>query len=286
MPIVFAAATSHAPGITAWTEAAPEAQRATVFGAFDEMRRACAAAQLDSLIVLTSEHWANFFLDHIGAFCVGRAEQYHGPIEPFLRIDTVEIPGDAELATSLIDAAYDNGVEPSFAHELQFDHGTMIPLHLILPEHTIPVVPVIFNTLAAPQPSADRCFAFGRIIGDVARRSRRRVGILATGGLSHDPGERNHGIIDRAFDDVFLDRMARGDEAALRTYTRREFADAGAGAFELLAWIALQGALRGATGRVLAYEEVVPWATGVGMMLFDVDEAPRGIADARQETHR
>ena len=286
MPVVFAAATSHAPGIMAWTEAAPEAQRATVFGAFDEMRRACAAARLDSLIVLTSEHWANFFLDHIGAFCVGRAEQYRGPVEPFLRIETVEIPGDVELATTLIAAAYDNGVEPSFAHELQFDHGTMIPLHLILPEHTVPVVPVIFNTLAAPQPSADRCFAFGRIIGDVARQSHRRIGILATGGLSHDPGERNHGVIDPTFDHVFLDRMARGDGAALRRYARHEFADAGAGAFELLAWIALQGALHGAPGHVLAYEEVVPWATGIGMMLFDVYHPPGRVVDEHQETHR
>ena len=274
MPIVFAAATSHAPGITAWADAAPEAQRNTLFGAFDEVRDACAQAKLDSLVVLTSEHWANFFLDHIGAFCVGQAEHYTGPIEPFLKIEKVVIPGDAALAASIVEAAYDNGVEPSFAHELQLDHGTMVPLHLVTPNHNTPIVPIIFNTLAAPQPSADRSYAFGKIIGDVAQRSSKRIGILATGGLSHDPGERNHGTIDRSFDDTFLDRMSRGDLDALRGYSRAEFAAAGAGSFELLAWIALQGAIGGAPGRVLAYEAVQGWATGVGMMLFDVEKTP------------
>jgi hypothetical protein len=47
----------------------------------------------------------------------------------------------------------------------------------------------MFNTLAAPQPNANRCLAFGRVIGRVAAQSQKRIGLIATGGLSHDPGE-------------------------------------------------------------------------------------------------
>jgi aromatic ring-opening dioxygenase catalytic subunit (LigB family) len=273
MPFVFAAAASHAPGITAWPDAPPAEQRATVHGAFAAMRDELQAARVDALIMLTSEHWANFFLDHIGAFCVGRGDGFSGPIEPWLNIAKAVVPGDPPLATSLIEAAYAGGVEPSYAYELEFDHGTMLPLHFLTPEMNVPVVPVIFNTLAFPQPTAARCFTFGQIIGDVARRSPQRVGIVATGGMSHDPGERRHGIIDSAFDARFLDAMSRGDNAALTALSGADFSAAGAGAFELLSWIALRGALGSATGRVLGYEAATAWATGLGFMTFDAAAA-------------
>jgi aromatic ring-opening dioxygenase catalytic subunit (LigB family) len=268
MPITFAAAVSHVPGMTAWADAAPVAQKDRVYRAFDRLRQELDASQTDTLIVLTSEHWANFFLDHIGAFCVGRAETYSGPVEPWLKIEKTNIKGEPKLAAELIDAAYDSGIEQGFAYELEFDHGTMVPLHFLSPRMDRPVVPVMFNTLAAPQPNANRCLAFGRVIGRVAAQSQKRIGLIATGGLSHDPGEKNHGIIDSDFDHRFLSAMAEGDGDKLGRYTRAEFAKAGAGAFELLSWVALAGALSGRKGEVVAYEAVKPWATGVGLMTF------------------
>ena len=268
MPIVFACATSHAPGITAWAEAAPAEQKTRLYGAFDRLREGLDASGADTLILLTSEHWANFFLDHMPAFCVGRAERYRGPIEPWLRIEKADIPGAPDLATEILEAAYESGIEPSFAHELEFDHGTMVPLHFIAPRMDRPVVPILFNTLAAPQPSARRCLEFGRVIGAVAARSKRKIALIATGGLSHDPGERNHGTIDSEFDRAFLDAMAEGNTERLAGYRSADFAAAGAGAFELLSWVALAGALGGRKGEVVAYEAVKPWATGIGMMAF------------------
>ncbi|HEY0568542.1 MAG TPA: hypothetical protein VGD13_10540 [Xanthobacteraceae bacterium] len=268
MPITFAAATSHAPGITAWSEAAPIEQKDRIYGGFERLRRQLEESGTEALILLTSEHWANFFLDHIGAFCIGRAENYSGPVEPWLKIERTQVKGDPDLATALIETSYDNGFEPSFAHELEFDHGTMVPLHFLLPRMDLAVVPVIFNTLAVPQPSPKRCLEFGRVIGAFAARSERRIGLIATGGLSHDPGERKHGTIDSDFDRQFLTAMAEGDASRLGGYTRSDLAAAGAGAFELLSWIALAGALGGCKGEVVAYEAVKPWATGVGLMSF------------------
>jgi aromatic ring-opening dioxygenase catalytic subunit (LigB family) len=268
MPISFACAASHAPGITAWADAAPPAQKERVYGGFDQLRARLDASGTEALILLTSEHWANFFLDHMGAFCVGRAETYGGPVEPWLKIDKTQVKGDPALATEILESVYERGIEPSFAYELQFDHGTMVPLSLINPRMDLPVVPVLFNTLAVPQPTARRCLELGRAIGDIAARSKRRIGLIATGGLSHDPGERNHGVIDSDFDHRFLAAMAIGDGERLGGYSRTEFAAAGSGAFELLSWVALAGALGGRKGEIVAYEAVQPWATGVGLMSF------------------
>ena len=268
MPITFACTASHVPGMTAWAEAAPVEQKERVYGGFGKLRDELDRSGTETLIMLTSEHWANFFLDHIGAFCIGKAESYSGPVEPWLKIERQQVKGDPALAAELVEAAYDNGFEPSFAHELEFDHGTMVPLHFIAPRMDRPVVPVIFNTLAAPQPSAQRCLELGRVIGQVAAKSPKRIGLIATGGLSHDPGEKNHGIIDTDFDQRFLAAMAAGDAETLSRYSRAEFAKAGAGAFELLSWVALMGALGGRKGEVVVYEAVQPWATGVGLMNF------------------
>jgi aromatic ring-opening dioxygenase catalytic subunit (LigB family) len=268
MPISFACAVSHAPGMTAWANAAPPAQKDRIYGGFERLRQELDDSGADTLVMLTSEHWANFFLDHIGAFCIGRAATYRGPIEPWLGIAKAEIKGDPVLAGELLETSYEEGVEPSFAYELEFDHGTMVPLHFLSPGMSRPVVPIFFNTLAVPQPTARRCLAFGRAIGKVAARSQRRIALVATGGLSHDPGERNHGVIDSEFDHQFMSAMATGNTERLARYSRADLAAAGAGAFELLSWVALAGALDGRRGEVVVYEAVKPWATGIGMMNF------------------
>src|SRR3984893_9845525 len=101
MAITFAAAASHAPGMTAWADAAPADQKDTLYGAYEQLSQKLAGNGTEVLILLTSEHWANFFLDHIGAFCIGRAASYRGPIEPWLQIDKAEIKGDPRLAAEL-----------------------------------------------------------------------------------------------------------------------------------------------------------------------------------------
>ena len=91
MTISFACAVSHAPGMTAWADAASPTQKEHIHGGFARLREALDRSQSEVLVLLTSEHWANFFLDHIGAFCIGRAASYTGPIEPWLGIAKAEV---------------------------------------------------------------------------------------------------------------------------------------------------------------------------------------------------
>ena len=141
MPISYACATSHAPGITAWADAAPAPQKERVYGAFERLRGELDASGADTLIVLTSEHWANFFLDHIGAFCVGRADSYTGPIEPWLGIAKAEIKGDPDLAAEILETSYDNGVEPSFAYELLTAYAPGAEVQRFDGDHSAKLIP-------------------------------------------------------------------------------------------------------------------------------------------------
>jgi len=93
MTIAFACAISHAPGMVAWADKAPEAQRNALFAGFETIRQQMNEARLDELILFTSEHWANFFLNHISPYCIGRAEAFTGPIEPWLKVEKKKIKG-------------------------------------------------------------------------------------------------------------------------------------------------------------------------------------------------
>jgi aromatic ring-opening dioxygenase catalytic subunit (LigB family) len=270
MPIVFACAASHAPGMTAWTEAAPKEQAENFLANYRKLGAALAAAKPDAIVALTVEHWANFFLNHMPAFCIGRADHYDGPIEEWLRIPKSRVPGAAQLAAALIDACLDNGFDPTFSDELLLDHATYLPLHFLNPNMAVPVVPVIINTLTPPMPTAKRCFAFGQFLGKVLQDSPKRIAMIATGGLSHWPGEAKHGKINIPFDKKFLDNLTRGDRATLTEYTHGEInAEAGSGGHEIRTWIALAGAVQNWQAELLAYEPVVPWATGCGLVTFN-----------------
>jgi aromatic ring-opening dioxygenase catalytic subunit (LigB family) len=268
MPIVYACAMSHAPGITAWQEAAPPAQLKAVTDGFAQLHASFTAARPEKMLVLTSEHWANFFLDHVGAFCLGRAESYEGPVEPWLKLATRSIPGDPVLAKRLLEDAYSNGFELSHAHELRFDHGTMVPLNFLTPDFDVPLVPIIFNTLAPPRASAKRCYELGQVLRHSLDTSSERIAVVATGGMSHDPGERNHGFIDQAFDHRFLEQMSGGDARALAAYSDDQLMAAGAGATELLAWICLAGIMNARPAKTITYEPVTAWATGIGLVEY------------------
>jgi aromatic ring-opening dioxygenase catalytic subunit (LigB family) len=269
MPVVFACAASHAPGMTAWTEAAPKEQADRFLGCYRKLGEMLAASKPDALVAITVEHWANFFLNHMPAFCIGWADHYDGPVEEWLRIPKARVPGDSELSAELLDGCLDAGFDPAFSDELLFDHATMLPLHFLNPKMAVPVVPVIINALTKPMPSPKRCFAFGEFIGKKLCASTKRVAVIATGGLSHWPGEAKHGKINIAFDGKFLDVLISGDRARLSEYSHEEInIEAGSGGHEIRTWIALAGALPDWRAELLAYEAVVPWATGCGLVAF------------------
>ncbi|HEX2226614.1 MAG TPA: extradiol ring-cleavage dioxygenase [Candidatus Binatia bacterium] len=269
MPIVFACAASHAPGMTAWTKAAPKEQAERFLSCYRDLGERLAASRPDAIVAFTVEHWANFFLNGMPTFCIGRAEHYDGPIEEWLGIPKGRVRGDAQLAAELIKTCLDSGFDPVFSDELLLDHATFLPLHFLNPNLASPIVPIIINTLTAPMPSAKRCFALGQLIGSALDRSPKRIALLATGGLSHWPGEAKHGTINIAFDKKFLETLAGAERLTLTEYTHEVIdKEAGSGGHEIRTWIALAGAVQSWKAELLAYEPVVPWATGCGLVEF------------------
>src|SRR5207248_95576 len=67
------------------------------------------------------------------------------------------------------------------------------------------------NAYVPPQPTPERCFAFGQALAHAIEREGRRAVVLASGGLSHYPGTPQYPHPDIATDRVIFERLAAGN---------------------------------------------------------------------------
>ena len=68
---VFAA--SHGPIIAREWETMARDHRAKLEAAFDEIGRRLRACRPDVLVVVSPDHWVNFFINNLPAICIGVA---------------------------------------------------------------------------------------------------------------------------------------------------------------------------------------------------------------------
>jgi aromatic ring-opening dioxygenase catalytic subunit (LigB family) len=267
--IAFSAAMSHAPGITAFPDAPPKDQRERFFSAVKTTRDTLSAAKLDALIVIAPDHFTNFFNDNMPAFCVGLNETYVGPSEDWIRIDRRNIPGAPNLAREILDSAFASGIEPAFSETLRLEHSAMVPLSLLTPDMDVPIVWVVLNCQVPPLPSFRRCYEFGQAIRKTIEKRSERIGLLATGGLSHAPGAAEMDQLDEPFDREFLALVERKDVEGILALPNHRIDEAGFGTWEVRQWLVLMGAVPERKGHVLAYEPIKEWDTGCAVVLFN-----------------
>jgi aromatic ring-opening dioxygenase catalytic subunit (LigB family) len=155
---------------------------------------------------------------------------------------------------------------------MQFDDGISVPTHYLNPDAQFRLVPVTMNCTVPPIPTPERAYQVGSCLRDIlaAYPGDERIAVIATGGLSHEPGGPRYFWVDEAFDRWFLDLLKRGDHAALLrecTLERMEAAGSG-GTAELLAWVLVLAFTRGPAD-VLAYMPAVAWRSGTGMVVWN-----------------
>ena len=264
MPLVFAGAASHAPGITGRAGRADPALRDPFYAAYDRMRLAIEAARPDALLVVGAEHFANFFMDNMPAYAIGMADRYEGPIEDedWLAIRRTGVPGDRALSERLI-ARVMQEVDVAYAEEWRFDHGIMVPLHFLTPRYDLTVIPANINCQGPPLTPLARAWAFGRALRHAADAMPERIALVGTGGISHWPATPNSGKVNEAWDRRFLDHWAKNDRAALLSYSDAEtYREAGQGGFEIRTFIAVAGAAEGCRGDIWFYAPIPIFAVG------------------------
>ena len=205
---VFAA--SHGPMIAREWDTLSAPTRGAVTEGFERVGQRLMATRPDVLVIVSPDHWCNFFLNNFPAFCVGIGEEHDGPPEPFLkhRFNHPVLAGHPGLARHIMDTALERDFDPSMSHRLTLDHGFCLPLWRMEIDPIPPIIPIVVNEVDDPMPTMRRCLAWGSMLRQAIESypQQLRVAVLATGGLSHFIGEPGMGQIDEAFDR--LERMS------------------------------------------------------------------------------
>src|SRR5207245_4793932 len=108
----------------------------------------------------------------------------------------------------------------------------------LTPDARVRLVPVTMNCTVPPIPTPERAYQVGMLMRAMLKAypGNERIAVVATGGLSHEPGGPRYFWVDEEFDRWFLDLLKRGDHATLLrecTLERMEAAGSG-GTAELL----------------------------------------------------
>jgi protocatechuate 4,5-dioxygenase beta chain len=272
--VVAAMAMTHAPGLTGWFSAAPEAHQRPVLAATAELRRRLVAARPDVLVMFSNDHLLNWPLENTPEYTVGIGDEHVGPADWFdewLAMEKYRVPGHPGLARWLVNEGARRGLMLAHLREMQLDDGISVPTHYLNPDGRFRLVPVTMNCTVPPLPTPERAYRVGALLRDTLRAypGAERIAVVATGGLSHEPGGPRYLQVDERFDRWFLDLLRAGDHQALLrecTLERMEAAGSG-GTAELNAWV-LVLAFTAGPAEVLAYVPAVAWRTGTGMVAW------------------
>ncbi len=205
--------------------------------------------QPEVVVLFYNDHGLNFFLDKMPTFAVGAAPEYANADEGWGIPTLAPVAGNLDLSWHLIESLIAQDFDVVTCQEMLLDHAGTLPLKLFWPEGACPVtvVPVCINTVQFPLPSARRCYALGRAVGEAIRLwdCDQKVAVMASGGLSHQLDGERAGFINKAFDLQFLASLETNPEWATQFSVHELVEKTGTQGVELLMWLAMRGALAG-----------------------------------------
>lgn len=155
-----------------------------VVAAFDEARAFIRDYAPELVVLFGPDHYNGFFYEVMPPFCIAADAESVGDYG----LPKGPLPVDAEAARRIAAEVLAAGVDVAVSERMQVDHGFSQPLQLLFGAiDAVPVVPVFINCVAEPLGPVARARLLGEAVGRAAATLDRRVLIMGSGGLSHDP---------------------------------------------------------------------------------------------------
>jgi 3-O-methylgallate 3,4-dioxygenase len=228
--------------------------------AMERLRKTLAATSLDALIVMGDDQNESYKEDCRPAFAIYYGETISNSNEQheeyrkrfpewyvknrqgfFEDEGPRDYPVHSVLAVHLIESLMDAGFDMASSQRLPEGDGeghaiAYVHRRVMDPAKPVPAVPVFLNTYFPPnQPRPRRCYEFGQALRQAVEAfpGGQRIGVLASGGLSHF-------LVDEDFDRAILKACADKDAKFLQNLPRNKL---NAGSSEILNWVAVAGAV-------------------------------------------
>ena len=175
-------AMSHSP-LLEHAELDPQVA-AELKAAFGEARRFVHEFDPDVVVNFAPDHYNGFFYRLMPPFCVGYGAESIGDYGS--QTGRLDVPED--LARALAEAVIGDGIDLAVSLDMQVDHGAVQPMEIVYGDiRAKPFVPIFINSVAPPFTSIQRIRLFGEAIGRHLATLDKKVLLVSSGGLSHDP---------------------------------------------------------------------------------------------------
>ncbi len=246
--------TSHVPAIGAALDAGKDKEPywQPVFAGYEYSKQWMRDNPPDVIFLVYNDHATAFSLDMIPTFAIGTAAQYQPADEGYGARPVPTVKGHPELASHIAHSVIQQDFDLTIVNKMDVDHGLTVPLSLMCgnpPRHDFkwpcPVIPFAVNAVQYPVPSGQRCYKLGQAIRKAIESYDEdlNVHIWGTGGMSHQLQGPRAGLINKEFDNAFLDKLIHDPAAAAAIPHIDYVREAGSEGIELVMWLIARGAM-------------------------------------------
>lgn len=247
--------TSHVPAIGAALDLGKtqEPYWQKVFAGYDFSKQWMKDNTPDVIFLVYNDHATAFSLDMIPTFAIGTAAEFAVADEGWGPRPVPKVIGHPDLASHIAQSVIQQDFDLTIVNKMDVDHGLTVPLSVMCGQPRAwpcPVIPFAVNVVQYPVPSGKRCFQLGQAIRRAVESYDKplKVQIWGTGGMSHQLQGPRAGLINKEWDNAFLDRLI-ADPAGLAEVPHIEYVrEAGSEGIELVMWLIARGAMSDVAG--------------------------------------
>jgi protocatechuate 4,5-dioxygenase, beta chain len=251
--------TSHVPAIGAAIDMGKthEPYWQPVFAGYESSRQWLEDNKPDVIFLVYNDHATAFSLEMIPTFAIGTAAQFQPADEGWGPRPVPTVIGHPELASHIAQSVIQDDFDLTIVNKMDVDHGLTVPLSLMCGQPPLdkfewpcPVIPFAVNVVQYPVPSGKRCFQLGQAIRRAVESFDRplNVQIWGTGGMSHQLQGARAGLINRDWDNAFLDQLIADPKTLSETPHIEYVREAGSEGIELVMWLIARGAMADVAG--------------------------------------
>jgi protocatechuate 4,5-dioxygenase beta chain len=247
--------TSHIPAVGAAFDLGrtKEDYWKPVFAGYDFTKEWEKSHAPDVIFLVYNDHATAFSLQMIPTFAIMTGPEYNPADEGYGARPVPTVYSHPELASHIASEVIQHDFDLTMVNEIDVDHGLTVPLSCVFGEvkqWPCKIIPFAVNVVQHPVPSGARCFALGRAIGNAIRSYPEdlKVQIWGTGGMSHQLQGPRAGLINKEWDNKFLDDIINNPSALAKMPNIDYVREAGSEGIELVMWLIARGAMADVVG--------------------------------------